>query len=163
MNNCSICRSIRLWVLLVAFIATSPVVADEALWRESTQRGEVALAAGYLSTAETEFKGALENARHCELEPALIAQSFYRLAVVRHRHGRYVEAESLYRRALVIVDKALLENAHWAEQPGVAIGLYSFATLYYRQGRYAEAEPLYQRSLSIRGKALGPECPSHPE
>jgi tetratricopeptide (TPR) repeat protein len=69
--------------------------------------------------------------------------------------GKSAQAEPLYRRSLVIREKAL-----GPEHPNVATSLNNLALLYYAQGKYAEAEPLYKRSLVIWEKALGPEHPN---
>ena len=61
--------------------------------------------------------------------------------------GRYAEAEPLYKRALVINEKAF-----GSDHPEVATNLNNLAALYHDQGRYAEAEPLFKRALAIRAK-----------
>ena len=77
--------------------------------------------------------------------------------------GKDAEAEGLYRRALVIYEKALGKD-HF----NVAQTLNNLAVLYETssQARYAEAEGLYRRALVIYEKALGdnhPEIAQHPE
>ena len=68
--------------------------------------------------------------------------------------GRYGEAETLYKQALAIVEKALgKEHLH------VSKSLDNLAFLYQAQGRYAEAVPLYKRALAIDQKSLGPKHP----
>jgi len=76
------------------------------------------------------------------------------LAELYSNQGRYAEAEPLYKRALMIYEKAL-----GPEHPDVAYGLNNLAALYDDGGKYAEVEPLYKRSLVIREKMLGPEHP----
>ena len=66
------------------------------------------------------------------------------------RDRDYAEVEPLFKRALVIAEKAL-----GPVHPRVATSLNNLAILYLAQGRYAEAEPLLTRSLAIREKALG--------
>ena len=68
--------------------------------------------------------------------------------------GYYTEAEPLYQRSLVILEKAL-----GSDHSDVGQSLNNLALLYQVQGHYTEAEPLYQRSLAISEKALGPEYP----
>ena len=84
-----------------------------------------------------------------------MATTLNNLAGLYVSQGRYAEAEPLYRRSLVIYEKAL-----GPDHPDVARTLGNLAGLYRAQGRYAEAEPLYRRSLVIFEKALGPD---HPE
>jgi outer membrane protein OmpA-like peptidoglycan-associated protein len=75
-------------------------------------------------------------------------------ALKLYQAGKYDEAASLIKHALVIQEKSL-----GPDHPDVATGLHNLAQLYVRQGRYAEAEPLHKRSLAIREKALGPDHP----
>ncbi len=70
-----------------------------------------------------------------------------------HR-ARYVEAESLYQRALRIGEETLQ-----SEKSLMAEALHGLARLYREQGKYEEAEPFYQRALVIRERALGSEHP----
>ena len=64
------------------------------------------------------------------------------------------DAESLYKRALAIFEKAL-----GLGHPSVASALNNLASLYNEEARYADTEPLYKRALAIREKALGPDHP----
>jgi esterase/lipase superfamily enzyme len=64
------------------------------------------------------------------------------------------DAEPLYKRALLI-----LEKAHSPDHPIVGATRNNLALLYHMQGRYADAEPLYKRVLSIAEAAHGPDHP----
>lgn len=55
------------------------------------------------------------------------------MAVLHGNLGHYAEAEPLYRRALVIAEKAL-----GPEHPDVATSLNNLATLYYMRAQYAK-------------------------
>ncbi|MEI7636234.1 MAG: tetratricopeptide repeat protein [Syntrophus sp. (in: bacteria)] len=68
--------------------------------------------------------------------------------------GNYPDAESLYKRALSIYEKAL-----GPDHPDVATTLNNFGLLKCATGQYADAEPLYQRALDICEEAFGPEHP----
>jgi tetratricopeptide (TPR) repeat protein len=68
--------------------------------------------------------------------------------------AQYVEAESLYQRAITIGEKTL-----GPDHLDLATMLNNLATLYSDQGKDAEAEPLYQRAIAIGEKTLGPEDP----
>ena len=78
------------------------------------------------------------------------AVALNKLAIVIQAQGKYGEAEGLYKRALVIREKALGAN-----HPDVAQTLNNLANVYWTQGKYSEAEGLYKRALAIREKALG--------
>ncbi len=79
------------------------------------------------------------------------ANSYNNLAYNLEAQGKYADAEPLYQRTLVIVEKTL-----GPEHPYVARSLNNLAGLYKAQGRYSEAEPLYQRSLANQKNALRP-------
>ena len=68
--------------------------------------------------------------------------------------GKYREADTLYRRALAIREKALGKN-----HPDVGSTLHDLADVNRTQGRYGEAKRLYRRALGIREKALGQHHP----
>jgi tetratricopeptide (TPR) repeat protein len=69
--------------------------------------------------------------------------------------GEYGKAETLYRRALAINEKAL-GSGHYR----VATNLSNLANLRQDKGDYAAAEPLFRRALAIDEKALGPDHPT---
>src|SRR5579864_2213432 len=68
--------------------------------------------------------------------------------------GRDADAEPLYKRALVIMEKAV-----GADSSDIPPEMGNLAAIYERQGRYAEAEPLFKRSLANCERALGPNHP----
>ncbi len=74
--------------------------------------------------------------------------SFYR------EQEKEVEVESLYQRAL-----AVLQNSLGPEHPDVANILCELADLYNDQGKGTEAQLLYERAHAILEKALGAEHP----
>jgi tetratricopeptide (TPR) repeat protein len=67
---------------------------------------------------------------------------------------KYQGAESLYTRAL-----AVLETALGSDNPLVAQSLNDFGLLYLALGNYSEAESRLRRSLEVREKVLGREHP----
>ena len=77
------------------------------------------------------------------------------LALVYDAQGKHAEAESVFKRYLVLKERTL-----GPRHRGVAVGLNNLASMYLAQGRYAEAEPLFRRSLEIKEKVRGPD---HPE
>jgi tetratricopeptide (TPR) repeat protein len=66
------------------------------------------------------------------------------MAEIYESQGKYDEAELLYRRALIIDEKAL-GPCH----PSIAGSLDNLAMLHHCQSKYEEAEKLYRRALSI--------------
>jgi len=83
-----------------------------------------------------------------------VATSLNNLAALYESLGDYARAEPLYKRSLVIYEKAL-----GPDHPYVASSLNNLAMLYKSLGDYGKAEPLYKRSLAISEKALGPDHP----
>jgi tetratricopeptide (TPR) repeat protein len=83
-----------------------------------------------------------------------VAYPLIGLANLYYEQGNYVQAESLYQRALTI-----WEYAHGPDHSLVASPLNGLAQLYSAQGKYKQAEPLYQRALAIVEQQLGPEHP----
>jgi tetratricopeptide (TPR) repeat protein len=77
-----------------------------------------------------------------------VATSLNNLAELYRSQGNYAEAEPLYQRSLVIMEKALEP-----EHPDIALSLNNLAELYRAEGRIDESEPLYQRLLAIAKKA----------
>ena len=75
--------------------------------------------------------------------------------IVYWTQGKYSEAEGLFKRALVIREKALGAN-----HADVGQTLNNLAGVYRAQGKYSEAEGLFKRALAIREKALGANHPA---
>ena len=83
-----------------------------------------------------------------------VARLFNQAGSYLYDRGRYVEAESVMKCALAIVEEQLGPT-----HPDTASSLNNLAGLYDAQGSYAQAEPLLQQALSIREQALGPDHP----
>jgi tetratricopeptide (TPR) repeat protein len=73
-----------------------------------------------------------------------VGRSLNNLALLYQSQGRHAEAEPLYKRALVITEKAL-----GPDHPRVGTTLNNLAQLYRAQGRHAEAEPLVRRANAV--------------
>jgi tetratricopeptide (TPR) repeat protein len=76
------------------------------------------------------------------------------LAAIMGGQKKYPEAESLYRRALAIGEKAYGRN-----HLEIASTLNDLAALHHAQGDAAKPEPLYKRVLAIKERHLGPNHP----
>jgi tetratricopeptide (TPR) repeat protein len=74
-----------------------------------------------------------------------VATSLNNLAFLYYAQGPHAQAEPLYRRALVICEKAL-----GRDHPYVANSLENLAALYRATKRDEEAEKLEQRAARIR-------------
>ena len=60
------------------------------------------------------------------------------------QHGKYEEAEPLFKRSLEITEKSL-----GSDHPTGGVTLNNLAELYMQQGKYEKADPLYKRALDI--------------
>ena len=67
------------------------------------------------------------------------------LAALYDSQGKYTQAEPLYKRSLMIAEKAL-----GPDHPDVALSLENLAGLYRATNRDEEAEKLEQRAAAIR-------------
>ncbi len=76
------------------------------------------------------------------------------LAEIYRLSGRLEEAETMFRQAIVILEKTL-EPAH----ADVAMAQNNLAALYQDQQRYSEAELFYRSALAIQEKAFGQDLP----
>jgi tetratricopeptide (TPR) repeat protein len=65
---------------------------------------------------------------------------------------RYADAESTYKRALVIA-----ENKLGRDHTNIAELLNELAEVYRAEGHFVEAELLYERALAIEERVRGPE------
>jgi tetratricopeptide (TPR) repeat protein len=94
------------------------------------------------------FEGYLSHLRAAD-SPEL-ANVLERLSLLYYKQGRYLEAEPLLKKALVLRQGLLGSN-----DPDITISLNNLAGLYYAQGRYTEAELLYRQSFEIIEDVLG--------
>ena len=78
----------------------------------------------------------------------------HNLALVYFAQDRLVDSESLYKKAIILGERAL-----GFEHEDVATSLDGLAVLYSLQKRLDEAEPLWQRAVAILRKSLGPDNP----
>jgi hypothetical protein len=84
-----------------------------------------------------------------------VAESLNYLADLYNAQGHFAEAEPLYRRSLVIQEKAF-----GLDHPRVVMFLRDLGGLYKDEGRHSDAIPWVQGSLATREKALGHDHPA---
>ena len=83
-----------------------------------------------------------------------VASALNNLGILYRAQSRLDEAESLYKRALAIWEKAIGPNS-----PTAAFALNNLAVVYTQRGKFDDAIALHERSLAIKEKALGPDHP----
>ena len=78
-----------------------------------------------------------------------VATSLNNLAALYRAQGRYADAEPLYKRSLLIKEKAF-----GPDHSDVALSLNNFGLLYQNHGRYAEAKSLLKTIVGDKGKSI---------
>ena len=82
------------------------------------------------------------------------AMVIHTLAVLHHGRGELGEAETLYREALEITRRSQSDDS-----PATASCLHNLASVLHSRRQWAEAEPLYRQALALRLSLLGPDHP----
>jgi CHAT domain-containing protein/tetratricopeptide (TPR) repeat protein len=90
-------------------------------------------------------------------EDASLSETLYSFGNLYVSERKTREAETAYRRAIEIQQKAM--NIQVAEDPFMHSSRDGLANIYRNQGRYADAEKLYRDGLETEEKARGPEPP----
>jgi tetratricopeptide (TPR) repeat protein len=116
--------------------------------------GEALRAQGRYIDAEVSLRASLELAEGAHESELLIVQAANNLAVLYKYTARFDEAETLYRRALAIVDAR-----RGPDHVDAATLWHNLAGLDHSRGRHAQAEPAARRGVEIRTRALGPAHP----
>jgi CHAT domain-containing protein/Tfp pilus assembly protein PilF len=139
----------------VALLIASPVSAQQPDIAAIVGRFDQLYAAGNFPAAQAEAQK-LEAAVRARVgtEHQLYAVALSGLAQTYDAQAKYAEAESVYRRALVVAEKTLGPT-----HTNTAAILTRLAGVQQRQARYADAENTYLRALGIEEKALGATHP----
>jgi len=139
------------FLAILAWSATiAPSFAQETLLQTWRNGGLQALQEGRLTDAERLLIAALEQAEKFGAEDLRVADAANDLAVLYATTGKAMEAELLFKRALIIGEKGL-----GTDHPGVGATVQNLGILYATQQKYQEAEPLLKRALEINLKRFG--------
>jgi tetratricopeptide (TPR) repeat protein len=137
--------------IMVVMCAQSGALAQKQLeWKDDIAAGEVAYKAGENQIAEKCFLSALEKAEKFGPNDPRLGATLNDLGIIYDESQRYEKAETVYKRALAIREKALGANSS-----DVATTLNNLANLYKDESKYALAEPIYTRVLDIYSKTTG--------
>jgi tetratricopeptide (TPR) repeat protein len=148
-------RALPILFLSLLVLPQTPVLAQEARWKELSDQVEQLTKQGKYDEALPLAREALKVAENTfGSENLNRANALDHLGTVYWGIGKYADAEQLYKRAIAIREQIL-----GPENPDVAGSLSNLAVIYSFEGRYGEAEPVYKRALAIREKELGPEHP----
>jgi tetratricopeptide (TPR) repeat protein len=129
------------------------VIFDQLRVQAFSRLGDVHVARGEYRQAEKPLLRAVAIAKK-KLSPVDAASAMNALGVVYKYTARFAEAGRLYRRALVLMTRALGPN-----DPAIATILHNLGGLEHSRGRFARGEPYARRSVAIRRGALGPDHP----
>jgi tetratricopeptide (TPR) repeat protein len=141
---------LRLLLIATIFFFVPESQSQESAWNAHRRTGVAALMSGHYVEAEKLLSSAVKEAEKFGPKDDRLAMSLNDLGSVYRRQRKYAEAESLYKRALVIWQRNFGPNNY-----AVATALTNLASLYDEEGKYAEAQPLYERALPIAEKFLG--------
>jgi tetratricopeptide (TPR) repeat protein len=126
---------------------TSPANATAA-WQQAYDTGRQAYEHGNYPEAQKMFAAAVQEAEPFGDQDPRLARSLNDLAAAYAAQGKYTAAEPLYKRSLV-----MLEKAYGPDHPAVATALSNYAQLLQATGRSAEAAQLEARARAIHEKA----------
>jgi tetratricopeptide (TPR) repeat protein len=133
------------------FLCSSSAFASEALWKTYVETGTEAYQDERYATAETMFLAARKEAEGFGSNDVRLASTLSQLALVYYTEKKDEQAESNYRRAVEIWDKA-------KAPPSIerASALNNLGILSARQGGKQDAQRFYERALDMREKLYGP-------
>ena len=115
------------------------------------ESGRQLMLAGRYAEAESVFRATLTIAEQAR-EPVWKAIAFDSLGSLYENRGRYVDAEQMWQRSLLI-----LERHEGAEAVTIALVRMELASLYLYTGRPSRAEPLLLRTLEVLANKPGAE------
>jgi serine/threonine protein kinase/tetratricopeptide (TPR) repeat protein len=110
---------------------------------------------GDLDSAEVHYRRAFAIHSRLDQEHPAYANALGGFAALRYRQGRYLDADSLYQRAI-----ALNEQAEDVDSAALAAHLSGLGIVYWAQQRLPEAERLFRRGLAIQERRLGADHPT---
>ena len=121
--------------------------SDEALRTAINNLAEVYMALRKQRDAEPLFQRLIKSYEEFAPKDARLVRALQRLALVKFLSGEHEKTESLYNRALGII-----ENTYAVDDPAVASAASYLAEYYQAVGDFKKAEPLYQRIFAISEK-----------
>jgi tetratricopeptide (TPR) repeat protein len=135
---------------LFLFAFVTPASAQQSEWASHMQSAKQARQAGNYDDAEKHFQAAIEEAERMGPDELRMASSLNSVALLYQAQERYREAERLFERGLMLLERKL-----GADHLDVATCLANLGMLQVRRREWLKAEPTLQRALKIREKRLG--------
>ena len=128
--------------LLVSTICSLRALSDSTLLQTYGDAGKKAYEHGQYLEALRMYEAALKECEGLGSQDVRLADNLVNLANSNYALGKYLEAESLLKRAM-----GIYENAQGGEPSGYAHSINNLATVYCAEGKHLEAEPLYQQAF----------------
>jgi len=100
------------FITIVMLAWSSAALADEAAWKAHMHDGMSAYERGDYSTGRARLEAALKEAEAFGPADPRLNLTLDNLAELHRAHGRYGEAEPLYKRSLAIREKTLGPEGH---------------------------------------------------
>lgn len=126
----------------------------ETRWERHNDAGCRYFSQGDYPQAEEAFVAALREATALGVDNPRLASSLNNLGQLKYKQRDFAQAETLFRRALGIRERAL-----GSDHPGVVQIVNNLAALCYARGEVTSAEELFRRALSASEARLGSDHP----
>ncbi|HWF12023.1 MAG TPA: tetratricopeptide repeat protein [Bryobacteraceae bacterium] len=139
----------RYLVCLALLAVLAPAQVDESPWRDAVVAGMKAAGAHDYARAEQELVKALHEAQRFGGFDSRLGSTLNSLGLVYRAEKKYGDAESSYRRALIIMQTLYGDGTDTANVN------FNLAGVVVDAGRPADALPFAARALAIYGKLLG--------
>ena len=127
---------------------------EDRIWQELFKEAQQFLREGNHENALKEFRGALNVAEKFGEDDTRLVQSISGLALAHSVRHEFQDAEPLFKRAVILTEKA-----HGPNHPDVAKVLKHLALIYSSQKKYDYAEDALQRAIKI----CEDSAPNHPD
>jgi tetratricopeptide (TPR) repeat protein len=130
-------------------------LAAEAAWHDSVAKGDAAISQQSLNQAEGYFRQAVKEVGAGPHSPKEMSECLNKLANALTLEGKIEEAETLYQRAL-----RLLQKNFGANSPELVPTIFALGSIFESEGDVSVAMNLYQRAFKINEKHYGPFSPA---
>ena len=128
--------------------------AEASAWRKDVSEGEASISQGNLNRAELCFRRALQAATAAACSTKDQAECRNKLANTLALAGKTEEAQSLYKRSLITLERTYGKSSAKIVPTLIALGSFLEA-----EGDHNSAMALYQRAIAINEKSYGRYSP----
>ena len=139
-----------LWGLMFAFLLLQGTSVGQSSWEEKNQAGEKAFQEGHLAEASRLFTEALRDVQKSGDNDLRLAPIYNNLALVVFVQNNFITAETLYQRAIAVMETQGPGN------PLLLPVLDNLTSLYVKQWAFGKAIQTSWHAYHIREKKFGP-------